>query len=259
MNESYILITGASSGIGAGFAREFAKKGKPLILVARREERLRAIQREFPDVDIQVLPFDLFQMRSGEKLFEICRHNHWEVTGLINNAGLGWQKDLCLLSEEETDRMLTINLVSLTHTCRLFLQPMIQKKSGFVLNVASIAGFQALPHFSVYAATKAYVIHLSEALYEEVKGKGVFVGCLCPGPAHTEFKAVSGMERKFFTYAQNVDTVVLAGIKAIKYKTPVAYTSLIQEILCSCIGFTPRFLHRKFASFLMKLAGAHRI
>lgn len=259
-SHSYVLITGASSGIGEGFAKAFAKKGRSLVLVARRKERLEKLKQQLSSdkVKIEILPFDLFQLSSAAKLFNICQEKGWVIDGLINNAGLGWQKDLHLLTEEEVDRMLTINLISLTHLCRLFIPQMIKRRSGFILNVASTAAFQAVPHFSVYAATKSYVLSLSESLHEEIGKKGVLVTCLCPGPVHTEFQKMAGIKPRFFARAQNVYEVVEAGMRAIEEEKAVAWTSTFQRLACLGSEFMPHALRRWMAARVLEIAGAIR-
>ncbi|MFH1067575.1 MAG: SDR family oxidoreductase [bacterium] len=255
VSNPYVLITGASSGIGAGFARALAQRGVSLILVSRREERLNALRNEFKDVDIVPMPFDLYQIGAAELLFAKCREKGLEVKGLINNAGLGWQAALHELSQEQVDRMLTVNLIVLTHLCRLFLPPMIERRSGFILNIASTAGFQPVPYFSVYAATKSYVINLSEALYDEVKDRGVLVSCLCPGPVDTEFQEKANLDPRFFAHAQSVEEVVKAGLKALEKERPLAWTSTFQRMFCLGSELFPRVARRGITSWLMKSAG----
>lgn len=255
MSNPYVLITGASSGIGAGFARALAQRGVSLILVSRREERLRAIREEFKNVDIVTMPFDLYQLGAAELLFANCREKGLEVKGLINNAGLGWQAPLHELSQEQVNRMLTLNLIVLTHLCRLFLPPMIKRKSGFILNVASTAGFQPVPYFSVYAATKSYVISLSEALHDEVGDRGVVVSCLCPGPVHTEFQEKANLPPRFFARAQSVDEVVKAGLRALEKEKPLAWTSTFQRAFCLGSELSPRVARRKVTNWLLKASG----
>lgn len=255
-----MLITGASSGIGEGFAKAFARKGRSLILVARRQDRLEVLKHQLSNdkIKVEILSFDLFQLASGKKLFQICQERGWVIDGLINNAGLGWQKDLHLLSEEEVDRMLTVNLIGLTHLCRLFIPQMIKRGTGFILNVASTAAFQPVPHFSVYAATKSYVLSLSESLYEEVRKKGVLVSCLCPGPVRTEFQKVAGIKPRFFARAQSVYEVVEAGMKAIEAKKAVAWTSTFQRLACLGAEIMPHFVRRWMAARVLEVAGAIR-
>lgn len=255
MENSYVLITGASSGIGAGLAKAFAARGRSLILVARREERLQTLKKELSNekVRVEIVPFDLFQINAAGKLFEICQEKGWEVDGLVNNAGLGWQKDLHELSEEQVDRMLTINLVVLTHLCRLFLPEMIKRERGFILNVASAAGFLSLPHFSVYAATKNFVVSLSEAIYEEVREKGVLVSCLCPGPTHTEFGEKAEMEPHLFALAQNVAKVIAIAMQTIETKRSLTETSVYYKMICRLMGILPRKWRCRLAGHVLKL------
>lgn len=256
-DERYVVVTGASSGIGEGFAREFAARGEHVILVARREHRLHEIGDSIrrKGVKVECVPFDLFQIDSAEKLAALIRSRGWEVKGLVNNAGLGYQKNLLQLSKEQIDRMLTVNLISLTQLAREMIPAMVERGDGFVLNVASVAGFLPLAHFSVYAATKAYVLSLSQALHHEVREKGVRVVCLCPGPVHTEFQKVAAMEPRFFASAQQVEEVVAAGMRALAVNRAVAWTSWCQRIATFFIDLTPRPIRRWMGAKALELSG----
>lgn len=254
-HEKFILITGASSGIGTGFAKAFARKGHSLILVARRLDRLQFLSNELKTLgagSIRILDMDLNAPEAPKKIWNLCHEQQWRVEGLINNAGLGWQKDLLLLSEEQVNQMLMVNLVSLTHLCRLFSADMTVRRSGFILNIASTAGFQPVPHFSVYAATKSYVVSLSEGLYEELKRSNVLVSCLCPGPVHTEFQEKAQMPKRIFAAAQSVEEVVVAGMKLLARKRALGWTSLFQRVFSFGSELTPRALRRWLAARLLE-------
>lgn len=253
-DRTYILITGASSGIGEGFARAYARRGKSLVLVARREERLSRLAEELSneEVDVRWVVSDLQDAESPANLFRACAEQGWEIEGLINNAGLGTQKGLIDLSEEEFSRMINVNLFALTRLMYLFLPGMMKRGSGFVLNVASTAAFQPVPYLSVYAATKAYVVSLSEAVYEEVKGSGVTVSCLCPGPVATEFQGKAGMDPRFFAQTQGVESVVKAGLKLIEGRGALGWTSIFQRIFSLGSELTPHGFRRRMAARLIR-------
>ncbi len=184
------LITGASSGIGAALARRLAKDGAHVILVARRRERLDAVVDEIgelaPGSRALAMPADLTEPRECDRLAAEALASG-PVDILINNAGTGAYGRFAEADLETTDRMLRLNMIGLTRLTRLILPGMIERRGGWILNVASMAVFQPMPFMSAYAASKAYVMAMSRSLREEVRGQGVFVTCLCPGLTRTEF------------------------------------------------------------------------
>lgn len=257
MSTEVIIITGASSGIGEGFARAFAEEGKTLLLVARREERLLKLSEELKGrAEVFVMAEDLNDPEAPAGIQAFCREKGWKVSGLINNAGFGWQQTFADAEEESLAGMVRVNIQALTMMSRLFLPGMVERKKGFILNVASTAAFQAVPYFAVYAASKAYVLSLSEALYEEVKPHGVHVCALCPGPVATEFQQVAGMEPRFFANSQSVEEVVKTGMALLRRKSAVGWTSVFQRIFSLLSDLSPRALRRMGAGAIMKMAGA---
>ncbi|NJK91374.1 MAG: SDR family oxidoreductase [Blastochloris sp.] len=199
MSSERILVTGASSGIGEGFARAWAAQGKALILTARRVERLEKLATELrAQVPVELIAADLSQPEGVDQLVAGCQQGPWTIVGLLNNAGLGWQSSLAQTDPAKVAAMLQVNMSALTMLSRAFLPGMIARRQGFILNIASTAAFQPVPYFAVYSASKAYVLSLSEALHEEAREHGVHVAALCPGPVATEFQEVAGMEPRFF-------------------------------------------------------------
>jgi uncharacterized protein len=178
------LITGASTGIGLELARKFARHGHPLILVARNEPRLNEIATQLNQahhVEVTVIPCDLGKAHGPLEVFAAVGQRNLQVDILVNNAGA---MDTRALKDAETDSLLgmvRLNVEALTALTSLFLKPMVARGRGRILNVASLAAFQPLPSMAVYAASKAYVLSLTEALAEELRGKGVTVSALCPG------------------------------------------------------------------------------
>src|SRR5215510_5584932 len=192
------LITGASSGIGAAFARKIAARGRNVFLVARSEDKLIALCNELgrlTSIRAQYFILDLQQPDAAAQLFEETKKRELEIDMLINNAGFGSMGDFARLDLNHELEIIQLNsrvLVDLTHR---FLQPMRDRKRGTIINVASTAGFQAVPYMATYAATKAFVLSFSEALWEENCLHGVHVMALCPGVTDTNFFAASKMER----------------------------------------------------------------
>lgn len=191
------LVTGASSGIGRAMALGFAKRGFNLIIVARRVQRLVELKQEITEkygVKVRIFAHDLSKVDECKKLFdEVSRVN---VDVVVNSAGFG-----VFGSFDETDlddelKMIDVNIKAVHVLTKLFLQKFKQKNRGFILNVASIAGFMAGPQFSSYYASKSYVIQLTRAIHEELRyiKSNVYVGAFCPGPVRTEFNEIAGAE-----------------------------------------------------------------
>jgi short-subunit dehydrogenase len=190
----YTVITGASQGIGAGFAEALAKKGKNLILVARSGNKLEALAaslREKHRVGVEILVKDLSLPSSAAEVAAYC--DGFSVEGLINNAGFGLGDQF---DREPLDRiieMLNLNIVTLTALTHLLI-PGLRKTGGVIVNVASTAAFQPVPYMAAYAASKAYVLHWSEALNLELRAQGIYVLTLCPGATATGFFDAAGID-----------------------------------------------------------------
>lgn len=198
------LVTGASAGLGAEFARQLAPDAAALLLVARRVERLEALRDELaerhPGLLLRVLPADLSLPEAPRELAERLDAEGLHVDVLVNNAGLGDVGTLASANWEKIQSCVMVNMHALTGLTHALLPGMIERGSGLVLNVASTAGLMPLPTFAVYAATKAYVNSLTEALAIELRGTGVKISAMCPGPVITEFGDVASRpdgERSF--------------------------------------------------------------
>jgi len=202
-NQTSVVITGASSGIGSELARGLARRGFPLLLVARRRERLdelaASVRKEF-SVNVEVMPLDLSDAKGRAKLAARLRSE--PIAGLCNSAGFGTSgifHDLPVDRESEEVTLNSLTLMELTHAA---LPGMVVRGAGAVLNIASIAGFQPIPYMAVYSATKAFVQTFSEAVHEELHGTGVSVTVLCPGPVPTEWAEIANAERFSIPIAQ---------------------------------------------------------
>jgi hypothetical protein len=192
------LITGASAGIGREFARQLAGRARSIILVARRDERLielaDELHRQQPKLRINVRKTDLSDFAQLQDLLEWLDCEELDVDLLVNNAGLGDSGPFAKSDPVRNNEMTLVNVTALTSLTRHLLSQMIAKRRGGILNVSSSAGFLPIPGSAVYAATKAYVTSLSEALRAELRGTGVSVCALCPGPVVTEFQQVAKRE-----------------------------------------------------------------
>jgi short-subunit dehydrogenase len=184
-----VLVTGASSGIGEAAARQLARDGARLLLSARSEDRLEALAQEFRDLgtEAHVFALDLAEPGAAESLYDRITAAGHEVDVLVNNAGFGKQGGFEDADAATYEQMVTLNVTNLVSLTRRFLPAMTRRGSGGVLNVASTAGFQPVPYFAVYAASKAFVLSFSQALHAEVESTGVAVTCLSPGPTSMGF------------------------------------------------------------------------
>jgi short-subunit dehydrogenase len=208
------LITGASAGLGAEFARQCRARGQELVLVARRKDRLQVLAGELGDA--HVIAADLAGPGAAEALLAQVAAHGLEVETLVNNAGFGLVGRFADLDAARQLEMVDLNVRALTELCRLVLPAMLDRGRGSILNVASTAAFQAGPYSAVYYATKAYVLSLSEALHEEAKGRGVHVSALCPGPTATEFFDVAGAPGgRLAKMATDPKAVVAAGLNGL--------------------------------------------
>jgi hypothetical protein len=189
------LITGASAGIGREFARQLAGRARSLILIARREQRLNELRDElshrYPNLTISFRQTDLADLVQLNELLAWLDRERINVDLLINNAGLGDSGAFATSDPIRNEQITLVNIVALTTLTRHLLPRMIAKRRGGIVNVSSCAGFLPIPNFAVYAATKAYVTSFSEALRAELRGTGVSVCALCPGPVHTEFQEIA--------------------------------------------------------------------
>ena len=187
------LVTGASSGIGADLARELARDGHDLVLVARGVEAMETLTRELESIGARsvIIVADLSVQGSAAKLVQEIDERKLSVDVLINNAGFGDRARFQNADADKLSRMLQLNIVSLTELTRLLVPKMMERGRGKILLVSSTAAFQPVPNMAVYAATKAYVLSLGEALAHEFQGTGVTVTTLCPGPTKTRFAAVA--------------------------------------------------------------------
>jgi short-subunit dehydrogenase len=188
------LVTGASSGIGAAIAAELASRGFSLLLVARREERLRTLATEITseyDVGAEVIACDLGREDERDRLQSELGGRGRAVEVLVNNAGFGHQADFARSPRERMVEMVKLNVEAVVDLTSRFLTPMVERGRGSVINVASVGAFQPLPGSAVYGASKAFVLSFSEAVRTELRGSGVTVTAVCPGPVRTEFMAVA--------------------------------------------------------------------
>ncbi len=242
------LITGASSGIGLELARVFAADGIDVILSARSEDKLHDLAEEVREkygVRAEVIVADLSVPGEAEKVYDRVREMGWDVDYLVNNAGFGvygFYAETDWLAEAD---MLQVNIVALTHLTKLFLPDLIDRGRGRILNVASTAAFQPGPRMAVYFATKAYVLSLSDAIANELKGTGVSVTALCPGATETGFQRAAGATGSRLFDMRGLPTgadVAKYGYRAMQKGKRVAIHGLMSKILAFTVRLLPRRL-----------------
>lgn len=249
------LVTGASAGIGRALAERFAAGGHDVVLVARREERLRelaaAVERDH-GVAATVVPMDLADRGAAADLHAAVTDRGLAVTTLVNNVGVGTYGQFAETPVDDLLDELQLNVVLVTHLARLFLPEMAIRGRGRVLNVASAAAFQPGPLMAVYYASKAYVLSLSEALAEEHRGSGVTVTALCPGPVETEFQDRAGMGHARLASGALADaaTVAEAGYRGAMAGKAVVVPGWRFKLLAVAAKLAPRWLSRKAAKWV---------
>ena len=245
------LITGASSGIGAAFARKIAALGRNVFLVARSEDKLIALCNELgrlTSIRAQYLALDLQQPEAGTQLFEETKKRELEIDMLINNAGFGSMGDFAKLDLNRELEIIQLNVRALVDLTHRFLQPMRERKRGTIINVASTAGFQAVPYMATYAATKAFVLSFSEALWEENRMHGVDVMALCPGVTETNFFEAAGMDHPPMRIIQTPEEVVETALRALNRRKSTVISGWTNFFTVEAERIFPR-------SFVTKVAG----
>ena len=245
MTTPVTLITGASAGLGADFAKACAARGERLVLVARRREQLEALASELGNA--RAVAMDLGEPGAAAALVaDLVAHNeHCQV--LINNAGFGLWGKFAMLDGPRQRAMIDLNCGTLVELCHAVLPGMIERGGGAILNLASTAAFQPGPGMATYFATKAFVLSFSEALHEEVAKAGVRVTALCPGPTKTEFGDVAGFKANsgFDKISARSEDVVAMGLKALDKGRAVAIPGLVNKAGAQAHRFMPRWLLRK--------------
>lgn len=249
------LITGASSGIGAAFARKLATRGRNVLLVARSEDKLITLCNELgrmSDIRAQYVVLDLGTAEAPTQLFEETQKRGMEIDTLINNAGFGSMGYFDQLDLSHELQMLDLNIRTVVELTHRFLIPMRKRKQGTIVNVASTAGFQPVPFMATYAATKAFVLSFSEALWEENRKHGVHVMALCPGVTETNFFEASKMDRPPMRAAQSPEEVVDAALRGMARKKSFVISGWANLFMVESERIVPRSLVTRVAGKAMR-------
>ncbi|HEX8920507.1 MAG TPA: SDR family oxidoreductase [Pyrinomonadaceae bacterium] len=249
------LITGASSGIGEAFARRLAARGENVLLVARSEDKLASLCDELAqthNVNAQYVALDLTEEGVPEKLFEETNKRALEVEMLINNAGFGSMGDFSTLDVKRELEMIDLNIKALVALTHLYLKPMRARKRGTILNVASTAAFQGVPYMATYAATKAFVLAFSEALWDENRALGVHVMALCPGVTETNFFAAANTDKPPMRVAQTADQVVDTALQGLKRGKSHIISGWTNYLMTESERLVPRWIVSRIAGKAMR-------
>jgi short-subunit dehydrogenase len=237
------LITGASSGIGAAFARRLAALGRNVFLVARSEDKLITLCNELgriSNIRAQYLATDLIKADSVLNLVEETKKRGLNIDMLINNAGFGSMGDFAKLDIARELNMIDLNIKSLVELTYRFLVPMRELKQGTIINVASTAGFQAVPFMATYAASKAFVLSFSEALWEENRRHGIHVMALCPGVTETNFFEAAQVDRPPMRAAQTAEDVVATALRGLARQKSHVVSGWTNLLMVEAERFLPR-------------------
>jgi len=248
------LITGASVGIGHALARVFAKNGHEVVLVARREQLLTSLANEIAASGAPrptVLRADVSRIDAARRIGDALAAEGLEPEIVVNNAGFGLLGGADTLDRGEQLAMIDLNVRALTDLSLAFLAS-IERRSGGILNVASVASFMPGPGMAVYYATKAYVLSFSEALHHELAAKGVRVTALCPGPVATEFQTRAGIKslKVARVFMRNADQVAEEGYKGLREGTRVVVPGFFNQVAAVLAPMLPR-------SFMLRRTAAH--
>jgi len=245
MSRSVTLITGATAGLGAEFARACAARGEALALVARRRDRLEALKAELGG-DVHIFAADLAREGAAASLIAELAAEGLAVGTLINNAGFGLAGKFAALPLGRQSEMIDLNVRTLVELCHLVLPAMRAAGRGAICNVASTAAFQPGPNMAVYYASKAFVLSFTEALHHELKGTGIKVSCLCPGPTESEFGEVAGSKSPALERIKGpAAPVVRAALKGLDANKAIVIPGLPNKLTAKASRFLPRAAMRR--------------
>ncbi len=256
-----VLVTGASGGLGLELAKCYAKAGHSLILTARSDDKLTAAKQELEaayHVPVVTIPMDLGANGAPEALMNAIREQELAVGVLVNNAGFGDFGEFVHSDLSKQQAMVSLNVSALMTLCHAVLPDMVERGRGHILNVASIAAFQSGPYMSVYYATKAFVLSFSEALHRELRGSGVTVTALCPGPIRTGFEDAADLKSsKLFQSlpVADADRVAAFGFRAAQNGKVVAVHGLLNRLIVFGVRLVPR---RAVSNMVCRIQGVRK-
>jgi len=247
----WALVTGASSGIGWGLAEQLAADGANLLLTARRADRLAQLANDVAEgykVQAQVLPADLTKPASVNAIHRFVTEKELPIEVLVNNAGFGAYGEFRKVNTQRFLDMVQVNVAAVVQLTHLFLPSMVERRSGYILIVASTAAFQPVPYISTYAATKGFDLLFAEGLAEEVRRYGVRVCALCPGPTVSEFNLVAGQPRHMGARFESSEKVARVGLKALAEGKPRVISGTLNWLTVEAQRIAPRRLVTRAAA-----------
>ena len=254
MSKGRVLITGASSGIGAALAAQFAKNDYDLLITARRAQALEQVKDTIESAaEVDIITCDLASRDGPANLVSAIEDKELQIDILVNNAGIATTGNFESLDQNEVDSLLSLNISALTYLTRHFLTQMVQRGSGRILNVASVAAFQPVPSMGVYAASKAFVLSLTESLSEELRGTGVSVTALCPGLTNTEMvDSLQAQEVPPFLMS-SAPEVAQEGFDALMAREVIRIPGMANQAAVTWAQHQPRWLVRGLGGLFSRL------
>ena len=246
------LVTGASSGIGAAIARELAARGADLVLTARRKDALDQVAAACTGVRVDVVAADLGKPGGGSAVWDAATAGG-AVDIVVNNAGFGYLAAFAEAAWARDAEMIQLNMTSLVELTRRFLDAG-KARRGYILNIASIGAYQAVPNMALYAATKAFVRDFTEALHDELAGSPVSATCVCPGGTHTDFHAIAGAGNYGWlarSSMKSADEVARFAVRAMMRRRRIAIPGLMNKLSCWGVRLIPRRLASWIARRIM--------
>jgi short-subunit dehydrogenase len=247
------LVSGASSGIGMAFARALARRGRALVIVARRAERLASLRAELGgESRVLALPADLAQPGAVGRLRDELQRRGIGIDLLVNNAGIGSSGRYADEEPRTTDAIVALNVRAAAELLRAFLPEMLARRQGAVINVCSMSAFQPVPFLATYAASKAFLLSLSESVAEELRGSGVTLQALCPGLVQTEFQARAGTDKVRFndTPSMSPEFVAESSLRALAAGRSLVIPGWRDRFMVQLQRLAPRVLVRRAAAGL---------
>ena len=251
----WALVTGASAGIGWEFAKLLAASGANLVLTARRIDRLQKLAAELSSkhsVQVEVFLSDLTRSTAPAQIFGFTSGKNLEIELLVNNAGFGAFGYIHQILEERLLEMVQVNCAAVVQLTRLYSPPMVERRHGDILIVASTASFQAVPFNSVYAATKAFDLIFAEGIAEELRSFGVNVCALCPGPTTTEFQQVAQQPDRMFKVTETAEKVARVGLEALAKRKTYVISGTMNRLMMEAERLVPRRFVAKMAAKMMR-------
>ena len=250
LHGKWVLVTGASSGLGVEFAKLFAERNANLVLVARRTEPMEQLAealRKAQSVEVLVIGMDLSQPEAAAELKEQLNGRGIGIEALVNNAGFGVYGEFLNQSVEKISEMMRLNMMTVTEMTHIFGQEMVKRGRGQILLVASVLGYQAVPGYAAYAASKAYVLHLGEALHQELAPHGVSVTTVSPGTTATAFGSVAGEKSSLLlkTMIMKPQIVAKTGVLASMRNKASVVPGFMNKVNVFMNRLMPRSMQRK--------------